>query len=55
MEKLFPAEAAAKGVTTGKGVARCVVGADGGLMDCVPLRGTPTGWASRKRRCRSRG
>jgi protein TonB len=43
MMKLFPPEAAAKGLTTGRGVARCVVAADGSLTDCTPLAGDPDG------------
>jgi protein TonB len=41
--KLFPPEAAAKGLTTGRGVARCVVAADGTLTDCSPETGDPDG------------
>src|SRR6202035_2775683 len=32
--KLFPPEAAAQGLTTGRGVARCTVSADGALTAC---------------------
>ena len=39
--KLFPPEAAAKGLRTGLGVADCVVGADGSLTGCHPLPGDP--------------
>ena len=41
--KLFPAEAAAKGVTTGRGVARCRIGADGMLTECTPEKADPDG------------
>jgi TonB family protein len=41
--KLFPPEAAAQGVTTGRGVAHCVVAPDGSLADCTPLPGDPAG------------
>lgn len=41
--KLFPPEAAAQGVTTGRGVAHCVVAPDGSLTDCTPLPGDPAG------------
>lgn len=41
--RLFPPEAAAKGVTTGRGVARCVVAADGGMTDCTPESAEPAG------------
>lgn len=41
--KLYPPEAAAKGVTTGLGVAHCTVRADGGLDDCRPRAGEPDG------------
>ena len=41
--KVFPPEAAAKGLTTGRGVARCVVAADGSLTDCTPETGDPEG------------
>ena len=34
--KVFPPEAAVKGLVTGRGVARCRVGADGGLTACEP-------------------
>jgi hypothetical protein len=42
-EKLFPPEAAAKGLKTGRGVAECTVGADGSLQTCHPLAGDPDG------------
>ncbi|THD53710.1 TonB family protein [Phenylobacterium sp.] len=41
--KLFPPEAVASGVTSGRGVARCVVGPDGALTDCRPEPGSPDG------------
>jgi hypothetical protein len=34
--QVFPPEAVAQGLTTGRGVARCVVGADGALTGCTP-------------------
>ncbi len=43
--KLFPPEAAAKGLTSGRGVARCVVGAGGGLTSCAPDGGDPEGFS----------
>jgi hypothetical protein len=41
--KLFPPEAVAQGLTTGRGVARCTVGADGALTSCTPESGDPDG------------
>jgi hypothetical protein len=41
--KVFPPEAAAKGLTTGRGVARCVVAPDGALTDCTPETADPEG------------
>jgi len=41
--KLFPPEAAASGLTTGRGVARCTVAADGALTGCAPEPGDPDG------------
>jgi TonB family protein len=41
--KLFPPEAAASGLTTGRGVARCTVGPDGAMTACVPEPGDPDG------------
>jgi TonB family protein len=41
--KLFPPEAVAQGLTTGRGVARCGVGADGTLTACTPEPGDPDG------------
>lgn len=41
--KLFPPDAAAKGLTSGRGVARCRVTPAGGLADCAPDSGDPDG------------
>ena len=41
--KLFPPEAASAGLTSGRGVARCAVAADGGMVDCAPEPGAPDG------------
>jgi hypothetical protein len=41
--KLFPPEAATAGLTTGRGVARCTVGADGTMTACAPETGEPDG------------
>ncbi len=41
--KLFPPEAAATGLTTGLGMARCIVAADGALTHCTALPGDPDG------------
>ncbi|HEY4941609.1 MAG TPA: TonB family protein [Rhizomicrobium sp.] len=41
--RVFPPEAAAKGLTTGVGVARCVVGPDGSLTGCAPAAGDSDG------------
>ena len=41
--EVFPPEAAAKGLTTGAGIARCVVAADGSLTTCTPEPGDPDG------------
>ncbi len=41
--KIFPPEAAAKGITSGHGAARCVVRADGSLADCTPGPASPDG------------
>ena len=43
LPRLFPPEAAAKGVTTGRGVARCVVAMDGTMTDCAPEAADPAG------------
>jgi TonB family protein len=41
--KVFPPEAVAEGLTTGRGVARCTVAADGTMTDCTPEAGQPDG------------
>ena len=41
--KVFPPEAAASGLTTGRGVARCLVATDGSLTSCTPEAGDPAG------------
>jgi TonB family protein len=41
--KLFPPEAAAKGLSDGEGVARCNVAGDGSLTGCEPEAGEPDG------------
>jgi hypothetical protein len=41
--KLFPPEAAERGVTTGHGVAKCVVAQDGTLTDCAAQEADPDG------------
>ena len=41
--RVFPPEAAAKGLTTGRGVARCKVADDGNVTACVPEAGDPDG------------
>jgi hypothetical protein len=41
--RLFPPEAVAQGLATGRGVARCTVGAGGALAACVPEPGDPDG------------
>ena len=41
--RVFPPEAAAAGLTTGRGVARCSVGPDGGMTACSPEPGEPDG------------
>ena len=38
-----PPEAVAKGLKTGRGVARCVVAPDGALTGCTPAPGDPDG------------
>ncbi|MFL5295635.1 MAG: TonB family protein [Phenylobacterium sp.] len=43
--KLFPPDAAAKGRTSGHGVARCIVGADGGLTECGADGDDPEGFS----------
>ena len=42
-QKLFPAQAAEKGLKEGVGVASCAVAADGALEDCATAPGTPDG------------
>ena len=41
--KMFPPDAAAQGITSGRGIARCVVAPDGTLTGCTPLPGDPDG------------
>jgi|HubBroStandDraft_5_1064220.scaffolds.fasta_scaffold69465_2 TonB family protein len=41
--KVFPSEAAAKGLATGYGVAQCAVTADGALTGCEPRAADPDG------------
>ena len=41
--RIVPPEAAEKGIATGRGVARCVVGADGSLTACAPAAAEPAG------------
>lgn len=41
--KVFPPEAAAKGVTSGRGVAQCQVADSGSLSDCKPYQADPEG------------
>jgi TonB family protein len=41
--KIFPPEAVASGLTTGRGIARCAVGADGVLASCAPESAEPAG------------
>ncbi len=43
LPKLFPPEAAAKGLSDGRGVARCHVAGDGSLTGCVPEDADPDG------------
>jgi hypothetical protein len=40
---VYPKEAAAQGVTTGRGMARCTVSADGTLSACAPEAAEPDG------------
>ena len=40
---VYPPEAAAKGVVSGRGVARCLVAPGGTLTDCAPQAGDPDG------------
>ncbi|WP_293380212.1 M56 family metallopeptidase [Phenylobacterium sp.] len=41
--KVYPPQAVAAGVTSGRGVARCTVGAGGALTDCAPEGAEPNG------------
>ncbi len=41
--KIFPVEAAAQGLSTGRGVARCTVAQDGTMAACTPEAGDPDG------------
>ena len=41
--QVFPEEAAAKGIKTGRGVAKCAVAADGALTSCQEMPGDPDG------------
>jgi|GEM_PF-828327 len=41
--RIFPPEAAASGVRSGRGVARCIVGADGSMTQCTPESAEPEG------------
>jgi TonB family protein len=41
--KVFPPEAVANGVTSGKGIARCVVASDGSMTECTPEGAEPAG------------
>ena len=43
LPQLFPPEARAKGLTDGRGVARCHVAGDGSLTGCVPEDADPNG------------
>jgi hypothetical protein len=43
IQRLYPAAAAAKGVSAGRGVARCTVAANGALSACAPEPGDPNG------------
>jgi hypothetical protein len=43
VQALFPAEAAAKGLKTGRGSVSCGVGPDGALTDCQPGAAEPEG------------
>jgi hypothetical protein len=40
---VYPSEATAKGVASGRGVARCVVAPGGALTECTPEPGDPDG------------
>jgi len=41
--QVFPPEAVASGLTSGRGVARCTVAADGSMAACAPEAGEPDG------------
>jgi hypothetical protein len=41
--KVFPPEAAAKGLATGRGVVECLVTQDGGVTDCEAKEADPPG------------
>src|SRR5579859_334434 len=43
IQRMFPAQAAAKGVSAGRGVARCTVAANGALSACAPDTAQPAG------------
>ena len=43
IQRMFPAAAAAKGVSAGRGVARCTVAANGALSACAPDDAQPGG------------
>jgi hypothetical protein len=43
IQRMFPAAAAAKGVSAGRGIARCTVAANGGLSACAPDPAEPAG------------
>ena len=43
VQKVFPPEAAAQGLASGRGVARCDVGPDGALANCSPEPADPDG------------
>jgi hypothetical protein len=43
IQRMFPAQAAAKGVSAGRGVARCTVAANGALSACAPDAAQPNG------------
>ncbi|MGZ3377573.1 MAG: hypothetical protein ACXU8S_13340 [Phenylobacterium sp.] len=43
IQRLYPAQAAAKGVSAGRGIARCTVAANGALSACAPDPAEPGG------------
>jgi TonB family protein len=43
VQKVFPPEAAAQGLTTGRGVVRCDIGPDGALANCAAEPADPDG------------